>query len=267
LRNLQPGTSRFDSAFTNLAKAAADVLGKAGIANAPLFYGHVGEGELREALACCDAVKAGGAKSAACVLPGPPQSSTQRDELLKRLDVLLIEPHPGSGALVDEFKKTPGRPVMLLAQPSVFGTGFCAYGLGAEGVYVRPIFQDLPMFNAFWFDGRSLLLPDTPDNGLLPPFKQSLQPTLTLLQVQQGSQDLHLALWCEALAKAAKAKGLDASEMDKLLADIRAACAARPDNFEPDGLRSAAAGNQQTCDWRTGLISKAAKLSAALAAK
>jgi hypothetical protein len=85
--------------------------------------------------------------------------------------------------------------------------------------------------------------------------------------VQQGSQDLHLAIWCEALAKAAKAKGLDASEMDKLLADIRAACAARPDNFEPDGLRSAAATNQQTCDWRTGLTAQAAKLSAALTAK
>lgn len=265
--NIQRGTARYTTAVGNLVKASIDLAQKAGINNYAILIGQAGAGNVAEMSALAAAVKAASGK-AAVFLGGDfiAMPAAQRDELLKNVDVIFVPADANVLGLVTEFKKTAGRAAYLTCHPDAYATGFYLWATATDGLFMYELFSEMPQYDAFYFDGRSLLVPTAAENGLVPPFKQSYEETLAMLNIQQGSEDCQLALWCESLVKAAKGKQIDASALDKLLTTIRTTCDGKGDAFDPAGSKSRHVANKQLADWRAGLIAEGGKLSAIIAA-
>lgn len=139
-----------------------------------------------------------------------------------------------------------------MGHTDVYACGFYSWAVGADGVFVNQIFSTGPLFNGFYFDGLSLLVP-TSQGGF--------EPTLGLLQLGMGAEDYALAKRCEALIKAAKARRIDTQELEKVLTEIRLTAGSRVPGFSLEQWRSRSISAKQLQDWRLGLFRAAGNIS------
>jgi hypothetical protein len=259
---IQPGTARHVSAIRDLVKTGSELAGRAGLKDYALFlsFAHPAS-ELDEAAKLAGLFRAAGGRPAVATYASNlallPQG--QRGELFAGADTLLCDPnHKDFAALGDAFKKAgAGKTLLVLCwHPDAYTFGFYCWGAGADGALAGRIFATTPQYNPFWFDGLSLLLPNA---------QGGLEPTLALLQFQQGMEDYALARRCDALAKAARQRGLDASGLEKVLASIRLAADSDVPRFDQERYRPATVLPEQLKEWRTLLVQEGAWLSQKMA--
>jgi hypothetical protein len=187
------------------------------------------------------------------------RSPAQRAELFEALDTLLCSPNQkGLLGIRDELKKVSPKKVLLVrvSAPDVYGPGFYCWGVGADGACATEIFSSRPPFNAFWFDGRGMLLPDA---------KGGFEPTLGLMLFRQAMADYALAARCQRLAESARKRDVDAAALEKVLMTIRTTADARPPGFDTGRFRPAAVNPKILRDWRTALAREAGKLAEKMA--
>lgn len=252
---VRPGTNRYTTALRKLVELADDLAAKRGLGDYALYCGS--HQDLDEGTRLAGAIRAAGGRPAISTyvssLAG--RTAAQRAELFGKLDALLCSPNAkGLLGIRDELKKvSPAKALLVrVSPPDVYGPGFYCWAVGADGACAPAIFSQRPLFNAFWFDGRSMLVPDA---------KGGFEPTLGLMMRRQAMADYALAGRCERLAEAARKRKLDAGALEKVLTTIRTTADARPPGFDLGRFRPAAVGPGTLRDWRTALTREAGKLA------
>jgi len=251
---IQPGTALHTSAVGNLVQASNEWADKGRLGNYALFVASAGLSEATKLASL--ARKAGGrpaVSTGATSLAAAP--AAERAELFKALDTLICTPnHKGLGGLGDEFRRSGPEKTLAVSvgYGDVYTCGFYSWGIGADGVYVQQIFSAMPLFNAFWFDGQSLLVP-TSQGGF--------EPTLGLLQLGCAMQDYALAKRCEALLKLAKARPGQSQQLEKVLTEIRLSADAAVPGFDRRRWQPVGVSSKQVQDWRLGLLQAAEEVS------
>jgi len=174
------------------------------------------------------------------------------------LEVLVVGPAKGMLATGRAFKKTGARKTLALRidHPDTYALGFYCWAVAADGAYIVRVFSSTPVFDGFWFDGRSLLAPTAAGD---------FEPTLTAACLRQGLADYDLTRRCEALLAAADGKA-DAADLARLLDEIRTTADANPPDFSTQRLRSLTVAPQTLQKWRDGLIREGSRLAAKLEA-
>ena len=256
--SIQPATALYAKAIGNLVRLSNGLAGKAGLGDYALYISHARQpSDMSEVTRLAAAVRRAGGSPAvhanASILAAMPAG--QRAQLLKALDTLIcVANHKALGAIRDEFKKTGPEKNLLVSvgHTDVYACGFYSWAVGADGVFVNQIFSSRPLFNGFYFDGLSLLVP-TPQGGF--------EPTLGLLQLGMGAEDYALAKRCEALIKPAKARRIDTQELEKVLTEIRLTAGSRVPGFSLEQWRSRSVSAKQLQDWRLGLFRAAGNIS------
>lgn len=257
--DVQPGTARYVNILRDVARAANDALAKVRVKDPVLYIGRPWR-EVEDTAKTAAGIRSLGARPAMGIraqdLDRLPEDV--RSELFRNLHMLLCEPdHKSTKAHADAFLKAGQNKVLGLtpSYPDPYAVGFYAWAVGAEAVYFNEIFSEGPQYNAFWFTGRSLLMLNA---------QGGFEPTLPLLLIHRGTEDYALARRCELLVKAADAKKIDASTLQKVLADIRAAADSDYPRFDPVSYAPVTVNQAKLIQWRTSLITEAGKLAAKL---
>ena len=180
----------------------------------------------------------------------------KQSRLLGALDTLLCRAnHTSMARIASRFKK--GHPEKTLAVfltfPDVYTAGFYSWAIGADGFYTYQVFYYKPLFNAFCFSPRSLLLPKQSPGQFV--------PTLALLNLQRAIDDYDLARRCEHLVNIAKQHNIDTTELQKILDEIRIIAGKTVPWFVADKLRSDAVLPSQLEKWRESMIKAAGEIS------
>ncbi len=253
---IQPGTALHTSAVVNLVQVSNEWADKGRLGNYALHVASAGGGGAQATKLVSLARKAGGRpaiSTRATSLAAAP--AAERAELFKALDTLICTPnHNGLGGLGDEFRRSgPDKTLAVLVRyGDVYTCGFYSWGIGADGVYLQQIFSPMPLFNAFWFDGQSLLVPTS---------RGGFEPTLGLLQLGCGMQDYALAKRCEALLKLSKARRGQSQQLEKVLTEIRLSADAAVPRFDRRRWQPVGVSSKQVQDWRLGLLQAAEEVS------
>lgn len=255
----RPGTNRYTNALLKLVKLATDLAGKRGLGDYALYCGF--HQDLAEGTRLAQAIRSAGGRPAISTnvssLAG--RSPAQRAELFGALDALLCSPNrKGLLGIRDELKKVSATKALLVrvAAPDVYAPGFYCWGVGADGACATEIFASRPLFNAFWFNGRGMLLPNA---------KGEFEPTLGLMLFRQAMADYALASRCQRLAQAARKRKLDTAALEEVLMTIRTTADARPPRFDARRFRPATVSPTTLRDWRRSLTREAGKLAKKMA--
>ncbi len=261
IKEVQPGTAKYRVEVAKLVKATADEAGKNRLSNYVLYCGrfHGANGPvMAERVASVRAAGGRPAVSASPIEIGRLKANA-RSRLFADLDTLQMYPGRGMAAIGKEFKAAGEDKTFLVRtdRPDPFTCGFFSWAVGADGVVVDLAFSRLSQFNAFFFDGRSLLLP-TPTVG-------GFEPTLPMLLLAQGRADYDLARRCDALIEAARKKGIGAADLLRTLAEIRAECITRPPRYDDRRLQSTSVSPSKVLQWRRQLVEAAGKLAQEMA--
>jgi len=257
-RRIQPGTARYVMAVRDLARSATELAQKSGLTNHALFMDYVhGPSQIPTAIRLIRPVRDGGGRPAVSMRSSHLAAAdpAHRAELFAALDTLICSPDSKDlGAIRDEFKASGAGKSLLLSTPhaDTYTCGFYAWGIGADGVLIDQIFSSRPIFSAFWFDGRSLIVPTA---------QGRFEPTLALLQLQQAIDDYALAKRCEGLIKPASARRIETAALEKLLAGIRAAADTQAPGFDLERWRTRSIHPANLSEWREALAREAAKIA------
>ncbi len=256
---IQPGTARYRNLAGDLLKASRELALRGKISDYALFCGDAYRSDyVDKIVARVEAIRHAGGKAAmginASFINAMPADKQSR--LLGALDTLLCRAnHTSMARIASRFKK--GHPEKTLAVfltfPDVYTAGFYSWAIGADGFYTYQVFYYKPLFNAFCFSPRSLLLPE-----------QSLGrfvPTLALLNLQRAIDDYDLLCRCERLCMEAKQKSIDTTGLQKILDEIRLTASRRPPRFNPALLRSEVVPPSQLEKWREALIRSAGEIT------
>ncbi|MCK4624812.1 MAG: hypothetical protein KAV00_05850 [Phycisphaerae bacterium] len=255
---VQPGTARYTNKTHDTVKMCNDIAGKNKFTDYSLYCGHgQSEKSLSEVAKRTLTVRRtkGGAPAISTLASSlSSMESGQRAKLLSALETLICVPnHKDLGSIGEKFKKTGRSKIFAIriSYPDVYTGGFYCWGVGADGAYISRIFGYRPLFNAFFFDPRNLLLPAR---------KGDFEPTLGLLKFQQSVADYDLACRCEALVRKAKEKSKDASSLEKILMEIRITADSKPPRYNGRLMRATSVPPEQLQTWRTSLIREAGKV-------
>ena len=255
-RQIAPGTSLYGQTCAGLVQTSNDLAGKAGLKDYALLLDRTGSSAvLADMVKAASAVRAAGGKPALVTWAHQLPGLAGKAELFKALDTLILYPNaPGMSGLVEEFKKSGTGKTFATVTPNAdsFICGLYSWAIGADGIYVAQAFSPMPLYNGFYFDGRSLLLPNE---------KGGLEPTLNCLTLLAGCSDFSLAKRCEALVKAAKARRIDTQELEAVFAEIKAAADANAPYFTLETWRYNPVSPKQADEWRTKMLQSARKIS------
>ncbi len=255
---VRPGTSLYKQAVAAIVQSSNALAAQAGLKRFALFLGYAGTpASLEDLSGAAAAVRAAGGKPAVGTYVSVLQaiSASSRTALFNAADTLILTPNvAGLAALRDEFIRTGSDRTVAVGThyADTFTCGLYRWSVGAEGVYVRQIFSYYPIFNAFDFNGLSLLVPNA---------QGGFEPTVNLLQLAQGLSDDQLARRCELLVKEAKGRRLDTQGLEKVLTEVRLTAAAAVPSFSLSNWRDSAVGEERLHQWRSALVAEARKLT------
>jgi len=257
----QPGTTRYGEMISEVVREVSRAAARARFEDYALFCGSVYRSDdLAETIRIVQAVRSAGGRPALYVSPSVLKSSQAAwGELFAAVDTLIVSPDGVLPSLAAAMRKDAPSAVLAVQcrTPDAYTTGFYCWGAGADGAYADYIVPPRPAYNAFWFDGRGLLVPDE---------RAELLTTAAMGNIAQGMADYRLARRCEALAEAARKRNVDPRELDRILTEIRLAAARNTPSFDLARLRSTQVSPAQMQQWRFGLVSEAAKLVEKLSA-
>jgi len=261
LRGAEPGTKQYQDRVADLVRGVREKTAKHKLDDYALYCGYFGSGRTQEMVKLAAAVRKAGGKPAVETFPEvlKAMGKPDRDAFFRDVDTLIFHASGELPGVANDFKKTAWNRTVLLWTESAdeYTWGFYAWAAGADGaILVRP-FSTCPPFNAFCFDGQSLLLP-TPTLG-------RFEPTLAALRLQQGIADYRLARQCQALVELAGQRKVDAGGLQDALKSIRSACATKPPRFDRRRLRSVSVSPATLREMRDRLVTEAQKVSAGLA--
>ena len=261
LRGAEPGTKQYQDRVADLVRGVREKTAKHKLDDYALYCGYFGSGRTQEMVKLAAAVRKAGGKPAVETFPEvlKAMGKPDRDAFFRDVDTLIFHASGELPGVANDFKKTAWNRTVLLWTESAdeYTWGFYAWAAGADGaILVRP-FSTCPPFNAFCFDGQSLLLP-TPTLG-------RFEPTLAALRLQQGIADYRLARQCQALVELAGQRKEDAGGLQDALKSIRSACATKPPRFDRRRLRSVSVSPATLREMRDRLVTEAQKVSAGLA--
>ncbi|MHC4718510.1 MAG: hypothetical protein ACYS5V_16185, partial [Planctomycetota bacterium] len=239
---VEPGTGKYRDLMAKVVKEVDKVAGKYGFDDYALFCGYLYRATdvARTAKIVREVRRVGG-----------------RPALGAHAHVLNASraswPELGLAQIAEAFKKNApgGRLLVISPFPDTYTFGFYSWGVGADGSVTDLIFSRRPIFDAFWFDGRSLLVPDE---------RWGFEPTVSMLTLGQAMADYRLGRRCEALAAAARKRNIEPRELDLLLTEIRLAAAGAQPAYSLARLRTTQVTPSQLHQWRSSLATEAAKL-------
>jgi len=261
IQPLQPGTVKHRTEVGKLVKAVADEAAEYHLTNYALHCAHASVQGVQGAAQRAAAVRAGGGKPAVTIYARDLAAMDRnlRNRLFADLDTLLVYPGRGGAAAAKDFKSIGEDKTLLVrsASPDPLACGFYCWAVRADGVLFDRVFSHLPLFNAFFFNASSLLLPTTAVG--------SFEPTLAMMQIVQGRADYDLARRCEALASAADARKVSSAGLQAVLDQIRSTCDRNPPVFDPSRLRSSSVSQAKVLQWRRSLLLEAEKVAKAMA--
>jgi hypothetical protein len=255
----QPSTARYRKALARAVQSANSLASQRGLTDYALACGRFRDVGIAAGMARM--VRAAGGRPAVTMDSRNLQhgAAARLGNLTKHLDTLIISPQSkGVVATRDQFKSDhPEKHLLLtLESPSdMYGVGFYAWAVGADGAYVSRIFESGPPYNAFHFPDGSLILPERGGR---------FRPTLGLVLLSQGIDDYHLARRCEALLAEARRRKVEAAGLDTLLRTIRGTCDAHPPRFDSGRFLTGPVKPDQLRKWRQQLAEEAGKVSEAL---
>jgi len=255
MEEIQIGTRRYRDVLGPLVKDTNKLAARCKL-NSALYCGHLQRGtDLPRQTRVAQVFRELGGKPALSAQASVLMSADTagRAELLKALDTLILTHGSRLLALTDEFKKDGPKKTLLLryADPDTYVFGFYCWGVGADGAYLSQIFASRPLFNGFWFDGRSLLTPTE---------NYAFEPTLAMLRLEQGIADYDLARQCELLVASARERNLPATDLEKILTEIRLTADKQTPSFDRARGRTGNVAPDRLDQWRSGLVREAVKL-------
>ena len=258
-RKIPAGTSRYRNIARDLVKASQELVHRGRIKDYTLYCGNPYTKErIQRITSRVEAVHRANGKAAVAIYASyiNSMSVAEKTKLFALLDTLLCLPnHTSIATIASHFKKGHANKTfaVLLSYPDVYTAGFYSWAIGADGVYLKQVFSYYPLFNAFSFNPMSLLLPEQSPGRFV--------PTLALLNLQRAIDDYDLARRCEHLVNIAKQHNIDATELQKILDEIRIIAGKTVPRFVPDKLRSDTILPSQLEKWRESMIKAAGEIS------
>ena len=186
-------------------------------------------------------------------------SNDDRRGCLANYAALMTSDDDATADTVRQFKALGKDRVALLdmSYPDRYAMGFRPAVLGADGAAAGAILLPGPIYDGMDRVGRALAVADN---------ERALTPTVGLLLLRQGVDDLTLWKQCArdlAAADQAGFTGPEAAALRKTMAGIQSKVSATRASATPDCLADAHITARQMNQWRASLIDKLAALTKA----